>query len=119
LTGGWRDAMLTVMDTDCAARCLAELGHPARLEIYRSLVRVGPQGMPVKDLQARLGIPKSTLSHHIAHLVWSGLVTQERDGRMLICRAQFAVMNALVAFLSAECCTGIVCDPCGVAVSAD
>jgi DNA-binding transcriptional ArsR family regulator len=87
-----------------AATRLEALGNPTRLNIYRALVRVGESGMPVGRLQARLGAAASTLSHHLQKLIQVDLVTQERQGTTLICRASFPVMNALVEFLTEECC---------------
>jgi len=89
------------------ARQLEALGNPTRLTAYRRLVRAGPNGLPVGGLQADLGIPASTLSHHLHRLVAVELVSQERQGTQLICRANFAAMNALVAFLSSECCADL------------
>ncbi len=87
-----------------AARCLESLGNDTRLTVYRALVRAGPGGLPVGQLQSRLEIPGSTLSHHIAHLVKNELVTQNREGRVLRCTANYNKMNALLEFLSEECC---------------
>ena len=95
------------MDEATAARCLTELGNPTRLAIYRLLVRAGDEGLVVGAIQRYLGIPKSTLSHHVAHLVWSGLITQTREGRQQRCVANYARMDALMAFLRAECCQGV------------
>jgi DNA-binding transcriptional ArsR family regulator len=94
------------MNETKAAKCLAELGSPTRLAVFRLLVKAGPDGMAVGDLQRRLKIPASTLSHHIARLAWAGLVDQRRDGRRLVCSTRDGVMDALVTFLTAECCTG-------------
>jgi DNA-binding transcriptional ArsR family regulator len=58
----------------------------------------------VGEIQSELGIPASTLSHHISRLVWAGLVEQERQGRVLRCRPRFAALRALVDFLYQECC---------------
>ncbi len=90
---------------------LEALGNPTRLAIYRALVRAGDSGLPVGALQERLGIPGSTLSHHLRTLVGVSLVTQERQGTTLICRANYPVMNGLVAYLSKECCTDAGCAP--------
>jgi len=98
------------MDENQAAKCLSELGNPTRLAVYRLLVRAGPNGMTVGDIQRHLEVPASTLSHHIAHLVWAGLIEQDRQGRTLHCRTTDGVMNALIEFLSAECCKGFDCD---------
>ena len=92
------------MELNQAARCLEKLGNPIRLEVFRLLVRAGPEGLPVGEIQESLGVPASTLSHHVAHLVNVGLVTQERQGRQLICRPDFALMDGLIDFLTAECC---------------
>jgi len=73
------------MDLNHAARCLEKLGNPTRLEIFRLLVRAGEDGLAVGDLQARLRIPGSTLSHHVAQLVNVGLVS--RSGRAECCDA--------------------------------
>ncbi|MCC5976798.1 MAG: helix-turn-helix transcriptional regulator [Salinarimonas sp.] len=93
------DAELTRM-----AGQLEALGHPTRLALYRLLVRAGPDGTPVGRLQDALGIPASTLSHHLSKLVGQGLVTRERQATTLICRADFPAMNGLVGFLHDECC---------------
>jgi DNA-binding transcriptional ArsR family regulator len=92
------------LSQDDAARCLETLGHPTRLEIFRLLVRAGEPGLPVGQIQEHLGIPASTLSHHVAQLVQTGLVVQEREGRSLICRPDFDQMNRVVAYLTDECC---------------
>lgn len=100
------------MDTDIAAKQLAELGNPHRLLAFRLLVKAGEAGLAVGEIQAHLDIPGSTLSHHISRLVWAGLVEQSREGRTLRCRANFASMHALIGFLADECCTGVTatCD---------
>jgi DNA-binding transcriptional ArsR family regulator len=85
---------------------MATLGNDTRLSIFRLLVRAGPDGMPVGRIQSRLGIAASTLSHHIAQLVGQGLVEQERHGRVLVCRPSFERMNALLDFLTEDCCQG-------------
>lgn len=87
-----------------AALCLEKLGHPTRLSIFRLLVRAGDDGLPVGRIQAHLGIPASTLSHHVGHLVSVGLVVQDREGRVLRCRPNFPLMDSLIGFLTAECC---------------
>jgi ArsR family transcriptional regulator len=87
-----------------AAAQLEALGNPTRLTIYRTLVRVGENGLPVGQLQARLGAAASTLSHHLQKLIQVDLVTQERQATTLICRANYPVMQALVGFLTEECC---------------
>jgi ArsR family transcriptional regulator len=100
-------ASVPVMDLAHAARCLEKLGNPTRLAVFRLLVRAGEAGLAVGELQAHLGVPASTLSHHVAQLVNVGLVTQAREGRVLRCRPDFAVMDALMAYLTEECCRGV------------
>ncbi|MDQ0474399.1 ArsR/SmtB family transcription factor [Labrys wisconsinensis] len=92
---------------DVAARCMAELGHPHRLQIFRLLVRAGQDGMSVGALQKALGIPKSTLAHHIAQLVAAGLMSQSREGRIQRCRVDAERTQALVVFFVNDCCEGL------------
>jgi ArsR family transcriptional regulator, arsenate/arsenite/antimonite-responsive transcriptional repressor len=92
------------MELNQAARCLEKLGNPTRLEVFRLLVRAGADGLPVGEIQDHLGIPASTLSHHIGHLVNVGLVVQERQGRQLFCKPDFLLMDGLIAYLTDECC---------------
>jgi DNA-binding transcriptional ArsR family regulator len=91
---------------DTAAHSLESLGNPLRLSIYRLLVRAGPEGLPVGKIQAQLKVPGSTLSHHIAQLVQRGMIEQHREGRSLRCVPNFERMNALIEFLTEECCQG-------------
>jgi len=95
------------MDVAQAARCLEKLGHPTRLEIVRLLVRAGPEGLPVGDVRKHLGIPASTLSHHILHLTSAGLVRQQREVRVLRCTPNYRLMEMLVAMLTEKCCAGV------------
>lgn len=92
------------MKIEIAAKQLEALGNPTRLQIYRLLVRAGNSGLMVGQVQDRLGLPGSTLSHHLKRLVDQGLVRQDRDGTSLMCHAEYSAMNALLEFLSAECC---------------
>lgn|SRR5688572_17362309 len=90
-----------------AAAQLEALGNPTRLSIYRTLVRAGETGLSVGRLQAKVGAAASTLSHHLQKLIQVELVTQERQGTTLICRANYEQMQALLGFLAAECCADI------------
>lgn len=92
------------LDLETAARCFAELGHPTRLALYRRLVQAGDEGMPVGALGEELGVIPSTLSHHVKQLLEAGLISQQRDGRTLQCRPIYPRMDALLAFLTEECC---------------
>ena len=95
------------MELEQAAKCLAQLGNATRLAAIRLLVKAGPDGLPVKEIQSYLDIPQSTLSHHIAHLVSAGLVNQTREGRVLRCRVDYAVLRGVLDFLMADCCAGL------------
>ncbi len=90
-----------------AARCLEKLGNPTRLEIFRLLVRAGPAGLAVGEIQEHLDIPGSTLSHHVSHLVNAGLVHQQRQGRVLRCTPNFPLIDQVIRFLTDECCAGV------------
>jgi DNA-binding transcriptional ArsR family regulator len=95
------------MSEQQAANRLAALGNPTRLRLYRLLVRAGDDGLNVGDLQRLLEVPASTLAHHLASLTRAGLVTQERRGREVVSRADYAAMRALVGYLTEECCSGV------------
>jgi ArsR family transcriptional regulator len=97
------------MNLEEAAKQLEALGNATRLQVYRSLVRAGDGGLPVGRLQEKLGIPASTLSHHLQRLIATGLVTQERQATTLICRANYPAMSSLVGFLVDECCADAGC----------
>lgn len=97
------------MNVEEASKALEALGNATRLQVYRTLVRAGHGGMPVSRIQERLQIPASTLSHHLHRLITTGLVTQERQATTLICRANYTLMNGLLAFLAAECCADAAC----------
>ena len=89
-----------------AADALAALGNRTRLRIYRLLVRAGRDGLIVGEIQTRLEIAASTLAHHLAALAKAGLIDQERQGRETLCRANYARVDALAAYLTEQCCAG-------------
>ncbi|EMH4163765.1 helix-turn-helix transcriptional regulator [Pluralibacter gergoviae] len=93
------------MQISQVADTLKELGHPTRLSVYRELVKAGIEGLPVGELQKRLEIPASTLSHHLSSLISVSLIRQERQGRTLFCHARYENLEALIAFLLEECCS--------------
>lgn len=97
-------APMTSLDVTTAARCFAELGHPTRLAIYQRLVQAGEGGMTVGAIGEELGVPASTLSHHLKQLMIVGLIEQVREGRILHCRPLYPQMDGLVRFLTEQCC---------------
>ena len=97
------------MEDNEVVKALAALAQPMRLQVFRALVVAGPQGLTPGTLAESLGVPSTTLSFHLKELANSALVTQERDGRNLIYRASFERMNALLAYLTANCCAGLDC----------
>lgn len=99
--------MSSSISTATTARALAALGHEARLEVYRLLVRAGQGGMLVGELAEHTDLPLSTLAHHLRTLVSADLVTQERKGREVVNRANYAAMNAALSFLTSKCCQGV------------
>ena len=93
------------MNLDSAAKRCAELGNASRLSIFRLLIKNGKKGLPVGEIGKNLGIPGSTLSHHISRLVHVGLVRQRRDSRTLYCEPQIEAIRELADYLISECCT--------------
>lgn len=94
------------MEHAVAAASLAELGNVHRLAIFRLLVKAGHAGAPVGTIQKALGIPASTLSHHLGRMAQVGLIRQERIGRTIMCLPSYAHLNDLIDFLQEECCLG-------------
>ena len=99
------------MKLETAAHQLEALGNPTRLRIYRTLVRAGRSGMAVGQVQEQIGLPASTLSHHLKRLIDRGLVRQDRAGTSLICHAEYPAMTSLIGFLADECCADEGCGP--------
>jgi len=99
------------MDNLTAVHALAALAQSSRLAIYRLLVQRGPEGFAAGDIAEHLGIPGPTLSFHLKALTQAGLVAVRRESRHLYYSASFDRMNALLAYLSENCCTlGTGCD---------
>jgi len=93
------------LDLDIAASQFAALGSEHRLAVLRTLVRAGPEGLSIGALGDRCGVTGSTLTHHMKILAATGLVTQEKKGRSIICAAaEMDVMQALSDYLLSECC---------------
>ncbi|HEU4459439.1 MAG TPA: metalloregulator ArsR/SmtB family transcription factor [Methylibium sp.] len=89
---------------------LAALAHPVRLKVFRALVVSGPRGLTPGVMQEGLGIPATTLSFHLKELAVAGLASVERSSRTLVYRAAYERMNALLGYLTENCCQGASCD---------
>jgi ArsR family transcriptional regulator len=90
-----------------AADALAALGNRTRLRIFKLLVRAGREGTNIGTLQKHLGVPPTTLAHHLATLTQAGLMLQERRGREVICTSNYKALNDVLAYVKAECCAGL------------
>lgn len=94
------------MEKKNAIAALAALAQDTRLDVFRLLVQAGPDGLPAGRIGEVLGLPSATLSFHLNHLRHAGLVTFRREGRSLIYVAEYTAMNALLAYLTENCCAG-------------
>lgn len=105
------------MDKLAALAALVALAQESRLDIFRLLVQAGAEGMPAGKIGEQLGLPSATLAFHLKELKHAGLITFARDGRSLIYSAVYPAMNALLGYLTENCCQG---DPtaCNVAAPA-
>ncbi len=97
------------MEANEVVRSLAALAQPVRLQVFRCLVVAGPEGLTPGALVEAIGVPATSLSFHLKELTHAGLVSQERQGRNLIYRAAFDQMNALLGYLTENCCQGEAC----------
>jgi len=99
------------MNGQATISALSALANEHRLAVFRLLVQTGPKGMAAGAIADRLELPASSLSFHLAHLTRAGLIVQRRESRSLIYSADFEAMNALVGFLTENCCGGASCAP--------
>jgi DNA-binding transcriptional ArsR family regulator len=95
-----------------AVAALAALAQDNRLDVFRLLVQAGPDGLPAGEVANALKIAPNTLTFHFDRLRMAGLVTVRRDGRSMIYAAQFQTMNALLGYLTENCCQGAA-ETCG------
>ncbi len=99
------------MEKTAAIDALSALAHDTRLDVFRMLVRRGPEGLPAGAIAERLSLPGATLSFHLSQLKQAGLVSARREGRSLIYSADFTAMNALMGYLTENCCGESACAP--------
>jgi DNA-binding transcriptional ArsR family regulator len=95
-----------LMENLAAVAALSALAHPGRLEVFRLLVRAGPQGVAAGEIARATGSLANTLSANLNLLAGAGLVTSRREGRSIIYAAGYERMRALLAFLMEDCCGG-------------
>jgi DNA-binding transcriptional ArsR family regulator len=94
------------MEKTEAVAALAALAQDNRLDVFRLLVQAGPEGLPAGQVAEALDLAPNTLTFHFDRLRSAGLVTVRREGRSMIYAAQYGAMNALLAFLTENCCEG-------------
>jgi DNA-binding transcriptional ArsR family regulator len=99
------------MEKTDAVAALAALAQDNRLDVFRLLVQAGPDGMPAGAVADALDLAPNTLTFHFDRLRAAGLVSVRREGRSMIYAAQFEQMNALLGFLTENCCGGTACTP--------
>ena len=99
------------METKDVVAALAALAQDSRLAIFRTLVQAGPAGLAAGKISELTAIPPSSLSFHLKELSHAGLAVARQDGRFVIYTAQFDAMNALLGFLTENCCGGNPCSP--------
>ncbi len=97
------------METKDALAALNAVAQESRLAVFRLLVKAGPPGLAASRIADQLGIAPSSLSFHLKELSHAGLVGQKQEGRFVIYTANFATMNALIGFLTDNCCNGNAC----------
>ncbi|HEX6792506.1 MAG TPA: metalloregulator ArsR/SmtB family transcription factor [Casimicrobiaceae bacterium] len=98
-----------------AVGALAALAQETRLALFRLLVEAGPDGMPAGVIAERLGVAAPTLSFHLKEVTHAGLIRARQHGRYVIYSADFDAMNALLAYLTENCCRSScapACAPC-------
>jgi DNA-binding transcriptional ArsR family regulator len=97
------------MENKNAITALAALAQESRLATFRLLVQAGPEGLAASRIAETLGLPASSLSFHLKELTHADLITPRQEGRFVIYAARFDTMNALVGFLTENCCGGTPC----------
>ena len=99
------------MESKTAVAALSALAQGSRLQVYRLLVQAGPEGLAASDIAERLGIPANTLSFHLKTLSHADLVRYRQEGRFIYYSTHYEQMNALLGFLTENCCGGRSCAP--------
>lgn len=97
------------MDAAVVIKALGALAQEHRLAAFRLLVQAGEEGLPAGVIGEKLGVVSSSMSFHLAALANAGLVTQRRQSRLIIYSANYTAMNALMGYLTENCCGGVTC----------
>jgi len=102
-----------LMDSAAAVSALSALAHPVRLDVFRLLVKAGPEGLPAGEIAQAVGSVPQTLSGNLTILSHAGLIASRREGRAIIYSADYARMRDLLGFLMEDCCGGApeICAP--------
>jgi DNA-binding transcriptional ArsR family regulator len=101
--------MEIVMNASAVIKALGALAQEHRLAAFRLLVQAGEEGMPAGAIGEKLGVVSSSMSFHLAALANAGLVAQRRQSRLIIYTANYPAMNALMGYLTENCCGGVPC----------
>ena len=106
------------MEIKTATAALDSLAHTTRLSVFRLLVKAGPEGLPAGEIAETLNARQNTMSSHLHKLARAGLVTSEREGRLIRYRADFDALSRLILYLVEDCCGGDarVCGPVAAAL---
>lgn len=94
------------MKIETAVARLAALAQNSRLALFRLLVQAGPQGMPAGEIAEHLGVARNALSFHLKELSNAGLLKSRQEGRFIYYAPDFKAMNALLGYLTENCCAG-------------
>jgi ArsR family transcriptional regulator len=99
------------METKEITKALSAIAHESRLAVFRLLVQAGPAGLPAGRLAELTGLPPSSLSFHLKELVLANMVSFKQEGRFVIYSARYETMNAVLTYLTENCCGGNPCTP--------
>ena len=98
------------MEKSAALLALTALARESRLDVFRLLVEWGPGGLPAGEIAQKLGLANATLSFHLKEMTYARLVTARQAGRFIYYSANFRTMNALIEYLTENCCQASSCD---------
>lgn len=99
------------METEDVVLALTAMAQTSRLAVFRLLVQTGEEGMPAGKIAAALQIAPSSLSFHLKELYHAGMIRQRQEGRFVIYSANYDRMNAVLGYLTENCCNGKSCQP--------